>query len=146
MDRVDSWLETTNFTSDDVQLALSYLSRWEQDTPDADSDLGMDFSDDGLSPTSENTSQPVSFLGHMPKLVPKAPSSKRGSRTPSPTRKILTLLERARPPIQYRQPGNAVVQPDQVINLRRSIIKDKGLQVIPRALEVSIFATHRPSS
>ena len=90
-------------------------------------------------------SQPAPSLTRRPILVPKPPFFKRGgpgSRSPNPTRKILTLLECARPSVRYRQPGNAVVQPYQVINLRKSVIKDKGLLVIPRALEVSIFATH----
>jgi hypothetical protein len=149
MGEVGSWLETANFTSDGVdncsaysQDASSYSFQCEQNTLDADSDLEMDFSEDGVNPISNTTNQPAS---RRPILVPKPPSTKKGgpgSRSPSPTRKILTLLERARPSVRYRQPGNAVVQPDQVINLRKSITEDRGLQVIPKALEVSIFATH----
>jgi hypothetical protein len=156
MAEVDSWLRTTNFTFDDVgncsaypQGASSYSSQWKQKTRDADSDLEMDFSEDGLSPTSDSTSQPTSSLTRRPILVPKPPSTKRGgpgSRSPSPTRKILTLLERARPSVRYRQPGNTVVQPDQVINLRKLIIKDRGLRVIPRALEVSYFLQRMAST
>ena len=131
---VDSWLKTTNFTSDDVG---SYSSQWEQNTANADLDME--------SPTSDSTSQPASFLARRPVLVPTPPSTKRsgtGSRTPSPTRKILALLECARPSVRCRQPGNTVVQPDQVINLRKSIIKNRGLRVIPGALKVSIVAMH----
>jgi hypothetical protein len=112
---------------------ISYHFIVQQNTLDADSNLEMDFSEDGLNPISNTINQPTS---RRPILVPKPPSTGKGgpgSRSRSPTRKILTLLERARPSVRYRQPGNAVIQPDQVINLRKSITEDKGLQVISRA-------------
>src|ERR1700739_973978 len=64
-----------------------------------------------------------------PTLVPTPPSTKRStkeSRSPSPTRKLLALLERGSRPIWICQLGNGEL-PEEVVKLRRALMKDKGL-------------------
>jgi hypothetical protein len=96
-------------------------------------------SEDG---NSSNASQLMRSVTNRPVLVPTPPSTKRsttGKRSPSPTRKLLTLLSNANPPIRICQPGNAVVQPQYVSGLRRFLMKDVGVLAIPRALEVRCY-------
>ena len=83
------------------------------------------------------TSQ-ASRLGSRSILVPTPPSTKRSitKRSPSPTRKLLALLAVATPPIRVCQPGNMVVVPDSVSEVRRALLKDVGVGIIPRAVEV----------
>lgn len=51
------------------------------------------------------------------------------------------LLEQAKPPLRCCQPGSAVAQPEAVSTLRRYLVKDLGIGVIPRQLEVSAVRT-----
>jgi hypothetical protein len=77
------------------------------------------------------------IIANRPILEPTPPSTKRTTRTPSPTRKLLTMLEQARPPLKCCQPGNAVgTLPERVVALRRYLAKDLGKSCIPRDLEV----------
>ena len=107
----------------------------------------MEGSEDAASVTSNPTSQPtLRTLRHV--LIPTPPSSKRGAkgaRSPSPTRKAIALLERASPSIRFCQPGKAVIQPPEVVLLRRFLGADVGIQVIPLAFEagVSLFISLR---
>ncbi|MCJ1476734.1 hypothetical protein MMC13_005403 [Lambiella insularis] len=96
--------------------------------------LLLSMSEDG---STSNTSQFSRSLTNRPMLVPTPPSSKRstGKRSPSPIRKLLALLSKANPPIRICQPGNAVVQPRHVANLRKFLTKDTGVRAIPRVLE-----------
>lgn len=101
-------------------------------------ELLYDMSEDG---STSNTSQFSRSFMNRPVLVPTPPSSKRsttGRRSPSPTRKLLALLSKADPPIRIYQPGNAVVQPQHVADLRKFLMKDTGVRVIPRVLEVRL--------
>jgi hypothetical protein len=110
-------------------------------------DCTMDALEDEASVVS-SSSQHASFA-RRPILTPTPPSTKRAaraSRSPSPTRKILALLERATPPIRLCQPGNAIIQPKEIADLRRLLMKDRGIRVIPRALEVSTQFTPHTSS
>jgi hypothetical protein len=65
-------------------------------------------------------------------------SSKRnpGRRSSNPTRKLFTLLSKVNSLIKICQPGNTVVQPQHVTDLRKSLIRDTGVRVILRVLEV----------
>jgi hypothetical protein len=93
---------------------------------------------DGISVGSSSR-----ILANRPILEPTPPSSKRTTRTPSPTRKFLTQLESARPPLKCCQPGNAFgTLPDQVASLRRYLAKDLGKGCIPRGLEVGVLFEH----
>jgi hypothetical protein len=90
---------------------------------------------------SEISSQSPSLdvFRNRPILRPKAPSKKAssaGSRSPSPTRKLLAQLENATPAVKFHYPGNTVVQPEQVATLRKLLAKDIEQKVIPRSLEV----------
>jgi hypothetical protein len=84
---------------------------------------------------SSSTGKASTSIRQRPTLVPTAPSTKQ-SRSPSPTRKLLALLERGRPPIRICQLGNAGELPEEVVKLRRALMKDKDLRIIPRALQV----------
>jgi hypothetical protein len=97
----------------------------------------LDMSEDG---NTSNISLHTRSIINRPILVPTPPSSKRsanGKRSPSPIRKLLTLLENASPQIRIYQPGNAVTQPSYVSEIRRYLMADIGMHVVPRALEVS---------
>ena len=115
------------------------LSETDFDQTDCENNRTRNFllsmSEDG---STSNTSQVSRSLTNRPILVPTPPSSKRstGRRSPSPTRKLLALLSKANPPIRISQPGNAVLQPQRVADLRKFLTKDGGLRVIPRVLEV----------
>lgn len=77
------------------------------------------------------------IMANRPILEPTPPSTRRTPRTPSPTRKLLTMLEAARPPLKCCQPGNAVgALPDRVVALRRYLAKGLGKGCIPRDLKV----------
>jgi hypothetical protein len=107
-------------------------------------DSEMDDSENGSIATSRSTATVSTSISYRPTLVPTLPSTKRstkGSRSPSPTRKLLALLERGSPPIRICQLGNAGELPEEVVKLRRALMKDKGLRIIPRALQVRIIAT-----
>src|SRR5439155_4185782 len=87
---------------------------------------------DGISVGSSSR-----IIANRPILEPTPPSTKRTTRTPSPTRKILTLLEQARPPLKCCQTGSAVgTLPERVVALRRFLAKDLGKGCIPRDLGV----------
>lgn len=93
---------------------------------------GMDDSDTTISVSSSSR-----IITNRPILEPTPPSTKRTTRTPSPTRKLLTLLEQARPPLKCCQPGNAVgTLPERVVALRRYLARDLGKGCIPKELEV----------
>lgn len=80
-------------------------------------------------------------LIHRPVLSPTPPSTRRGakgSRSLSPIRKSMSLLERATPFIRFCQPGKAVTQPHEVVTLRRFLVSDLGMRIIPYAFEVSV--------
>jgi hypothetical protein len=98
---------------------------------------GMDDSD------SVSVASSSRILANRPILEPTPPSTKRTTRTPSPTRKLLTLLEHARPPLKCCQPGNAVgTLPDRVVALRRHLAKDLGKSCIPREFRVRCPLQH----
>ncbi|KAK5215851.1 hypothetical protein LTR96_011323 [Exophiala xenobiotica] len=97
----------------------------------------MEGSEDSASIISSLASQLVS-LAQRQILTPTPPSTRRsgnGSRSPSPIRKVMSLLERATPSIRFCQPGKAVTQPAEVVALRRFLVKDLGVQVLPSAFE-----------
>jgi hypothetical protein len=77
---------------------------------------------------------PHSIISNRPILQPKPPSQR--SRSSSPTRKLLALLEHATPPIKCCQPGNAVTQPHEVATLRSRLVRGWGEGIIPRGLAV----------
>lgn len=85
-----------------------------------------------MSVSSEGQRTPTIDLSHRPILKPK--SRKDGGRSPSPTRRLLTLLEQANPSVRCCQPGSGVEMPPRVVELRTSLMKDLGMKVIPRGL------------
>lgn len=96
-----------------------------------------------IKPTGIDDSDRISvgsscrIIANRPILEPTPPSTKITTRTPSPTRKLLTQLEQARPPLKCCQPGNAVgTLPERVVTLRRFLAKGLGKGCIPRDLEV----------
>ena len=92
-----------------------------------------------MSEEGSTISNTTPSLSSRPILVPTPPSSKRstaGKRSPSPTRKLLALIKDASPPVHVSQPGNAVIQPASVSDLRSYLSKGIGMNIIPRALEV----------
>jgi len=99
-------------------------------------ETSMEPSEDGSSSFSHSAFDPTT----RPILSPEAPSSRRGygaSRPPSPTRKLLGLLERASLPIKCCQPGRSgVKQPAEAAELRKILSKDVRSRAIPRTLEV----------
>lgn len=97
----------------------------------------LDMSEDG---NTSNISLHTRSIINRPILVPTPPSSRRsatGKRSSSPIRKLLTLLENASLQIRICQPRNAITQPSYVSEIRRYLMADIGMHVIPRALEVS---------
>lgn len=89
--------------------------------------------------STSSVSQTSLALNKRPVLIPSSPSKRQsaGRRSPSPTRKLLTLLATARPPVRVCQPGSEVGQtPQLVTDLRRFLSHNNGMHVIPEALKV----------
>ncbi|KAK5018655.1 hypothetical protein BJ546DRAFT_1080218 [Cryomyces antarcticus] len=109
--------------------------------------FGMEYpSEDTRSITSASTSQasrriPILDFANRVILEPTPPSKRStATRSPSPTRKLLTLLEQARPSVNFSQPDGAVAQPQRVVELRKWLSTDLGVGVIPKALKERLRA------
>jgi len=70
------------------------------------------------------------------KLVPSRPSERQNNRSPSPTRKQLAFLEQATPSIKIRQPGKDVRTTHLGAELRSTLGKNFGFDIIPSCLKV----------
>ncbi|KIX01923.1 uncharacterized protein Z518_07862 [Rhinocladiella mackenziei CBS 650.93] len=89
-----------------------------------------------------STSRPASLV-YQPILTPTPPSTQHGmtgSRSPGLIRKAMGLLERATPSIRFCLPEKAVIQPFEVVTLRRFLVRDLGIRVIPSAFEAYLQA------
>ncbi|KAK4936013.1 hypothetical protein LTR28_010238 [Elasticomyces elasticus] len=148
----DSALETCSFSS--LTISTSFFTRLPPSPPASlqrkrfhSVAIDMEYlSEDTRSVTSASTSQasrriPILDFADRVILEP-TPSSRRStaSRSPSPTRKLLTLLEQARPSVNFSQPDGAVAQPQRVVELRKWLSTDLGVGVIPKALKERLRA------
>lgn len=139
--RLSAWLQDQGFCP-------GFQGRDEPDNVKSDSTSSVvdDFqmSDHG---STSSVSQTSLALNKRPVLIPSSPSKRQsaGKRSPSPTRKLLTLLATARPPIRVCQPGSEVGQtPQLVTDLRRFISHNNGMHVIPEALKVRMSKLQKP--
>lgn len=88
-----------------------------------------------LASTSSVVSSSIN-LGRRTILRPTPPSSKRGTRSPSPSRRMIPLLALATPAVRILQPGSDAVVPDSVSNLKDLLRGTQLSGYIPRHFKV----------
>jgi hypothetical protein len=76
-------------------------------------------------------------LRHRQILNPTPPSTRQ--RSPSPTRRVLTQLRYANPPLKLCQPDVRVVEPAMVRDLTSTLVEAMSMGVIPIGLKVQIL-------
>ncbi|KAH9204357.1 hypothetical protein DL95DRAFT_398581 [Leptodontidium sp. 2 PMI_412] len=89
--------------------------------------------EDEIASVSSSTRTKTASLASRPILSPTPPSLKR-TRSASPTRKLMTQLGQARPPVLFYQPGREVSEPQLVGRLRSDFSKGLRKGIIPSGL------------
>jgi hypothetical protein len=89
---------------------------------------------------SSTVSSSANLIDDRPILVPRPPMPRksRSSRSRSPTRTIMSLLEQAKPPIRFCQPTKSINSPAEVTKLRNLLSTKCNVGIIPAAFKVSV--------
>jgi hypothetical protein len=110
-------------------------------------DRNSETASDASASSSRTTATSPFSLRHRHILNPTPPSTRQ--RSPSPTRRVLSQLRYANPPLKLCQPDVRVVEPAMVRDLTNTLVEAMSMGVIPIGLKVQIldpFGLQRPAN